>query len=144
MAAYQDEPAVFPVDEVEGVLRFPASALLPVPSTLTAAATAHARGVLAWRETTIGLLDADEARQMLEHEQRVMQIVNVDDFDPRELGVAHEGEEVGDGREPRRECDDLGARALVDGDGEVGGAIPEACGHAPMLAAPSEPRHARA
>lgn len=59
VAAHQDEPAVFPVDEVEGVLRFPASALLPVPSTLTTAATAHARGVLAWRETTIGLLDAD-------------------------------------------------------------------------------------
>ncbi|MEN9705517.1 MAG: acyl-CoA dehydrogenase [Pseudomonadota bacterium] len=38
----------------------------------------------------LGLLDADEARQMLEHEQRVMQIVNVDDFDPRELGVAHD------------------------------------------------------
>ncbi|WP_273874067.1 chemotaxis protein CheW, partial [Serratia ureilytica] len=39
VAAHQDEPAVFPVDEVEGVLRFPASALLPVPSTLTTAAT---------------------------------------------------------------------------------------------------------
>lgn len=59
VAAHRDEPAAFPVDEVEGVLRFPASALLPVPSTLTYAATAHARGVLAWRETTIGLLDAD-------------------------------------------------------------------------------------
>ncbi len=59
VAAHRDEPAAFPVDEVEGVLRFPASALLPVPSTLAYAATAHARGVLAWRDTTIGLLDAD-------------------------------------------------------------------------------------
>jgi len=59
VAAHRDEPAAFPVDEVEGVLRFPASALLPVPSTLTYASTAHARGVLPWRDTTIGLLDAD-------------------------------------------------------------------------------------
>lgn len=59
VAAHRDEPAVFPVDEVEGVLRFPAAALLPVPSTLTHATTAHARGVLAWRDVTIGLLDAD-------------------------------------------------------------------------------------
>ncbi|MCP1174807.1 chemotaxis protein CheW [Ralstonia sp. 22086] len=59
VAAHRDEPAVFPVDEVEGVLRFPATALLPVPSTLTHATTAHARGVLAWRDATIGLLDTD-------------------------------------------------------------------------------------
>ncbi|CAJ0859247.1 chemotaxis protein CheW [Ralstonia flatus] len=59
VAAHNDEPAVFPVDEVEGVLRFPATALLPVPSTLTHATTAHARGVLAWRDVTIGLLDTD-------------------------------------------------------------------------------------
>lgn len=59
VAAHRGEPAAFPVDEVEGMLRFPASALLPVPSTLTHATALHARGVLAWRETTIGLLDAD-------------------------------------------------------------------------------------
>lgn len=59
VAAHRDEPAVFPVDEVEGVLRFPDAAVLPVPSTLTYAATAHARGVLAWGDATIGLLDAD-------------------------------------------------------------------------------------
>ncbi|AMP40497.1 chemotaxis protein CheW [Ralstonia solanacearum] len=59
VAAHRGEPAAFPVDEVEGMLRFPASALLPVPSTLTHATALHVRGVLAWRETTIGLLDAD-------------------------------------------------------------------------------------
>ncbi len=59
VAAHRGEPAAFPVDEVEGMLRFPASVLLPVPSTLTHATALHARGVLAWRETTVGLLDAD-------------------------------------------------------------------------------------
>lgn len=47
------------VDEVEGVLRFAASALLPAPTTLAHAATMHTRGLLAWRDTTLGLLDAD-------------------------------------------------------------------------------------
>ena len=59
VATHHDEPVAFPVDEVEGVLRFPATALLPVPSTLTHATVLHARGVLPWRETTIGLLDVD-------------------------------------------------------------------------------------
>jgi chemotaxis-related protein WspD len=47
------------VDEVEGVLRFAATALMPVPTTLAHATASHARGVLAWRDTTIGLLDTD-------------------------------------------------------------------------------------
>jgi chemotaxis-related protein WspD len=59
VAAHRGEPVAFPVDEVEGVLRFPAAALMPVPTTLTHASASHARGVLAWRDTTIGLLDPD-------------------------------------------------------------------------------------
>lgn len=59
VVAHNGEPVAFPVDEVEGVVRFAESALLPVPATLAHAAAAHARGVLRWRDTTIGLLDAD-------------------------------------------------------------------------------------
>lgn len=59
VAAHRGEPVAFPVDEVEGVLRFPAAALVPVPTTLTHASTSYASGVLAWRDTTIGLLDPD-------------------------------------------------------------------------------------
>ncbi|RQS74453.1 chemotaxis protein CheW [Burkholderia sp. Bp8963] len=56
---HRGDTVALPVDEVEGVLRFAASALLPVPTTLTHAAAMHARGLLAWRDTTIGLLDTD-------------------------------------------------------------------------------------
>jgi chemotaxis-related protein WspD len=59
VAAHRGEPVVFPVDEVEGVLRFAASARMPVPATLAQASDSHSRGVFAWRDTTIGLLDAD-------------------------------------------------------------------------------------
>ncbi len=37
----------------------------------------------------IGLLGDDEAMQLLEHDRRIMAIIHVDDFDPRELGAAH-------------------------------------------------------
>ncbi|MGH8779555.1 chemotaxis protein CheW [Paraburkholderia sp.] len=57
VATHRNEPVVFPVDEVEGVVRFASSALMPVPPTLAQATAMHARGVLAWRDTTIGLLD---------------------------------------------------------------------------------------
>ncbi|MGZ2748107.1 chemotaxis protein CheW [Burkholderia stagnalis] len=56
---HRGETAALPVDEVEGVLRFAASALLPVPTTLTHAAAMHTRGLLAWRDTTIGMLDPE-------------------------------------------------------------------------------------
>ncbi|KWB86875.1 chemotaxis protein CheW [Burkholderia ubonensis] len=56
---HRGNTVALPVDEVEGVLRFAASALLPAPTTLAHAATMHTRGLLAWRDTTLGLLDAD-------------------------------------------------------------------------------------
>jgi chemotaxis-related protein WspD len=59
VAAHRGEPVALPVDEVEGVLRFATSALMPVPATLAHATAVHARGVLAWRDTTVGLLDTD-------------------------------------------------------------------------------------
>ncbi|CAD6526521.1 chemotaxis protein CheW [Paraburkholderia sabiae] len=57
VAAHDSEPVAFPVDEVEGVIRYADTALLPVPATLAHATASHARGVLAWRDGTIGLLD---------------------------------------------------------------------------------------
>lgn len=56
---HHGDTSAFPVDEVEGVLRFAAPSLLPVPATLSHAAAVHTRGVLTWRGTTIGLLDTD-------------------------------------------------------------------------------------
>ncbi|KVQ11823.1 chemotaxis protein CheW [Burkholderia ubonensis] len=56
---HRGDTVALPVDEVEGVLRFAASALLPAPTTLAHAATMHTRGLLAWRDTTLGLLDTD-------------------------------------------------------------------------------------
>jgi chemotaxis-related protein WspD len=65
VAAMRGEPVAFPVDEVEGVVRFPANSLLPVPTTLAHASASHARGVLAWRDRTIGLLDTDRVFESL-------------------------------------------------------------------------------
>jgi len=59
VAEHRGEVAAFPVDEVEGVVRFAADARMPAPATLAQAAAAHARGVLRWRDTTAGLLDPD-------------------------------------------------------------------------------------
>lgn len=56
---HRGDTVALPVDEVEGVLRFAASALLPAPTTLAHAAARHTQGLLAWRDTTLGLLDAD-------------------------------------------------------------------------------------
>lgn len=65
VAAHRGEPVAFPVDEVDGILRFAASALLPVPASLAHAAASHAHGVLAWRGTTIGVLDAERVFESL-------------------------------------------------------------------------------
>jgi chemotaxis-related protein WspD len=65
VAAHRSEPVAFPVDEVEGVVRFAASELLPVPTTLAHTTSSHASGVLAWRDTTIGLLDPDRVFESL-------------------------------------------------------------------------------
>lgn len=59
VVAYQGDPVVFPVDEVEGVLRFTASEWVSVPATVSRAGVAHARGVFVWRGKAIGLLDED-------------------------------------------------------------------------------------
>jgi chemotaxis-related protein WspD len=58
VVAHDCEPVVFPVDEVHGVVRYAASALKPVPDTLTRSSAAHSVGVLAWQGHTVGVLDA--------------------------------------------------------------------------------------
>jgi chemotaxis-related protein WspD len=65
VAAHRGEPVAFPVDEVEGVVRFATSSLLPVPTTLAHASASHARAVLAWRDRTVGLLDTDRVFESL-------------------------------------------------------------------------------
>lgn len=57
VAAHDGEPVALPVDEVEGVVRYAETELLPVPATLAHATASHAQGVLAWRSGTIGLLN---------------------------------------------------------------------------------------
>jgi chemotaxis-related protein WspD len=65
VAAHRGEPVAFPVDEVEGVVCFSVNSLLPVPATLAHASASHARGVLAWRDRAIGLLDTDRLFESL-------------------------------------------------------------------------------
>ena len=37
----------------------------------------------------IGLLNVAEAQALLDHDRRIMSVIHVDDFDPRELGASH-------------------------------------------------------
>ena len=48
---------VLPADEVSGVQRFHPKELKDVPSTVSKAATAHSRAVIAWSGHLVGLLD---------------------------------------------------------------------------------------
>jgi chemotaxis-related protein WspD len=50
---------VCPVDEVHGIERFQVEALLQVPATLGATALTYTRGVLFWRQRSVGVLDAE-------------------------------------------------------------------------------------
>lgn len=59
VVAHRGEPVVFPVDEVEGVLRFAAADRVPPPATVARAGVAHTRCVFGWRERVVGLLDED-------------------------------------------------------------------------------------
>ncbi len=55
----EEEHAVFPVDQVDGVHRITLSTFRPPPATLSLAAAAHTRAVAPWHGVTVGLLDAD-------------------------------------------------------------------------------------
>jgi len=70
VAAHRGAALAFPVDEVEGVIRFPESAVLAIPATLAHTTAAHVRGVLAWRDTTVGVLDSDRVFDALSRSLR--------------------------------------------------------------------------
>jgi chemotaxis-related protein WspD len=59
VVARDDEHAVFPVDQVDGVQRFAPSTFCAPPATLSPSAAAHTRAVAPWRGVSVGLLDAD-------------------------------------------------------------------------------------
>jgi chemotaxis-related protein WspD len=50
---------VCPVDEVHGIERLQVQTLKPVPATLSTAAITYTRGVLSWRQRSVGVLDAE-------------------------------------------------------------------------------------
>jgi chemotaxis-related protein WspD len=54
-----EHTVVFPVDEVDGVHRFSQSALAPVLSTVSHTAAIYTKGILPWRDRTVGVLDGD-------------------------------------------------------------------------------------
>jgi len=50
---------VFPVDEVHGIHRLPYDELKEPPATISKSTLTHAQGVFAWRDRTVGVLNAD-------------------------------------------------------------------------------------
>ncbi|WP_246792626.1 chemotaxis protein CheW [Burkholderia perseverans] len=65
VVAHRGEPVVFPVDDVEGVLRFGAADRAATPATVARAGSAHTRGVFVWRDRIVGLLDEDRLFESL-------------------------------------------------------------------------------
>lgn len=50
---------VFPIDEIHGTFRFEPASVKALPSTLANSASKHTKGLLIWRERTVGLLDRE-------------------------------------------------------------------------------------
>ncbi|NML33504.1 chemotaxis protein CheW [Paraburkholderia antibiotica] len=59
VVARDEEHAVFPVDQVDGVQRFAPSTFCAPPATLSQSAALHTRAVVPWRGVSVGLLDTD-------------------------------------------------------------------------------------
>ena len=57
----------FPVDEVQGIHRFPQEELKEPPATIAKSTLSYTRGVFAWRDHTIGLLDTELFFTALNH-----------------------------------------------------------------------------
>lgn len=55
----QGQGAVVPVDEVFGLHRYAACELKHVPTTLNGTVAAYVKGVVAWRDKAVGLLDGE-------------------------------------------------------------------------------------
>jgi chemotaxis-related protein WspD len=59
-------PVAFPVDDVQPTIRFDESALRSVPATIGKGASSnYLKGLLAWREGVVGLLDAERTMQAI-------------------------------------------------------------------------------
>lgn len=58
VALWDGKRVVFPVDEVLGIQRINEAELREPPATVTHAANRCSRGVFAWRDRTVGVLDA--------------------------------------------------------------------------------------
>jgi chemotaxis-related protein WspD len=56
---WDGQRVVFPVDEMLGVHRLHSEEMKPPPATIAQSARACTRGVFAWRERSVGFLDAD-------------------------------------------------------------------------------------
>lgn len=54
-----------PVDDVHGIHRFPEGHVRRLPSTLEKASTRFSRGLLSWRDRSVGLIDEDALSQAL-------------------------------------------------------------------------------
>jgi chemotaxis-related protein WspD len=61
----QEGSIAFPVDAVDGVHRFTRAQLQPVPATLAQRLSSHAHAVAAFKNATVGLLDADRLIESL-------------------------------------------------------------------------------
>ena len=59
VASWNGQRVAFPVDAVHGIHRFAQAELQPPPATLARSAQAYTHGVFAWRERTVGQLDAE-------------------------------------------------------------------------------------
>jgi chemotaxis-related protein WspD len=59
VTTHGEHTVVFPVDEVDGVHRFSQSALVAAPSTVGHTSAVYTKGVLPWRDRTVGVLDSD-------------------------------------------------------------------------------------
>ena len=57
MVRQGSEGWVFPVDEVDQVRRFPLNELRPTPATVSRALGRLTRGVFAWEDRRIGVID---------------------------------------------------------------------------------------
>lgn len=59
VASWDGQRVVFPVDEVQGIERIHQDELQAPPATIAKSALTYTSGVFAWREGTVGMLDAD-------------------------------------------------------------------------------------
>ena len=59
VARWDSQRVVFPVDEVHGIQRFEPDQLREPPATLSKSGTSYTKGVLPWRNSVAGWLDAE-------------------------------------------------------------------------------------